>query len=99
MTADARNFLLQQQNNDGSWGGAIGINGTIEETSLAISALSPTSKESCIKGFQWMDDAYKNEGLRSNPIGLYFAALWYDEKLYPLIYYIEALRRFLQEFN
>ena len=97
MTADARNYLLQQQNNDGSWGGAIGINGTIEETSLVISALSPTSEESCIKGFQWMEDAYKNEGLRSNPIGLYFAALWYDEKLYPIIYYIEALRRFLQK--
>jgi hypothetical protein len=27
---------------------------------------------------------------------LYFAALWYDENMYPLVYYIEALRRYLE---
>ena len=91
----AREFLLQQQNIDGSWGGAFGIRGSIEETSLAISALTPTSEGSCLRGFQWLNKTYTNEGLQSKPIGLYFAALWYDEKLYPLIYYIEALRRFL----
>jgi prenyltransferase beta subunit len=96
MTADARNFLVRQQNDDGSWGGALGIKGSVEETSLAICALSKTDKESCLRGFHWLDETYKKEGLPSSPIGLYFAALWYDERLYPLIYYTEALRRFLQ---
>jgi squalene-hopene/tetraprenyl-beta-curcumene cyclase len=27
------------------------------------------------------------------PIGLYFAKLWYDEKLYPLVFTVAALER------
>jgi len=49
-----------------------------------------------LKGFEWLENEYKSNGLRSNPIGLYFAMLWYDEKLYPLVYYVEALRRYLK---
>jgi len=33
------------------------------------------------------------------PIGLYFAMLWYDEELYPLIYSVEALRKFVDKTN
>jgi squalene-hopene/tetraprenyl-beta-curcumene cyclase len=29
----------------------------------------------------------------ASPIGLYFARLWYSEKLYPLLFTITALRR------
>jgi squalene-hopene/tetraprenyl-beta-curcumene cyclase len=50
----------------------------------------------CQKGFQWLENEYTTNGLHASPIGLYFATLWYDEKMYPLIYYIEALRRFLK---
>ncbi len=96
LLSDARQFLIRQQNEDGSWGGALGIKGSVEETSLAICALSGTDEASCLRGFHWLEETYKKEGLPSSPIGLYFAALWYDERLYPLIYYIEALRRFLQ---
>jgi squalene-hopene/tetraprenyl-beta-curcumene cyclase len=97
LLGNALNFLLYQQNNDGSWGGALGIKGSIEETSLAISALSGKYELQCIKGFQWLSEKFESQGIPSTPIGLYFAALWYDEQLYPLIYYIEALRRFHQE--
>jgi squalene-hopene/tetraprenyl-beta-curcumene cyclase len=31
--------------------------------------------------------------LPAAPIGLYFASLWYHEKLYPLIFVTDALRR------
>jgi squalene-hopene/tetraprenyl-beta-curcumene cyclase len=36
----------------------------------------------------------ENEGnIKSSPIGLYFASLWYDERLYPLLFAIPALCR------
>jgi squalene-hopene/tetraprenyl-beta-curcumene cyclase len=91
-----KQFLQSQQNSDGSWGGHNGIPGTIEETSLAICALTQYNREACIKGFEWLDDRTQSYPLPSSPIGLYFAALWYDEKMYPLVFYVEALRRFLQ---
>jgi len=99
MLFDAQDYLLKQQNNDGSWGGELGISGTIEETSLAISALVGKDQEAILKGFEWIENEIKINGLRSNPIGLYFALLWYDEKLYPLIYYVEALRKYLYSKN
>jgi len=92
MAGKARNYLLLQQNEDGSWGGEKGIPGTIEETSLAVSALASHHKEACTRAIKWLE---KQEKHTAAPIGLYFALLWYDEKLYPLIYYTEALRRFL----
>lgn len=96
MVSDAQDFLLKQQNENGSWGGELDVPGTIEESSLAISALIGRDDIAVMKGFEWLEKEYYRNGLRSNPIGLYFAMLWYDEKLYPLIYYIEALRRYLK---
>jgi squalene-hopene/tetraprenyl-beta-curcumene cyclase len=95
MATLAQNFLLSQQNTDGSWGGKKGTSGSIEETALSICALAKNNKETCIKGFEWLTKEEKANNIHSSPIGLYFAALWYDEKMYPLVYYIEALRRFI----
>lgn len=95
MVSMAQQYLISQQNDNGSWGGKKGTTGSIEETSLAICALSKTNEGACIKGFNWLAAEHKENNIHSSPIGLYFAALWYDEKLYPLVYYIEALRRFL----
>lgn len=96
MLTDAQDYLMKQQNEDGSWGGELGIYGTIEESSLSISALIGKDQTAILKGFEWLENEYGNNGLRANPIGLYFAMLWYDEKLYPLIYFIEALRRHME---
>jgi len=96
MVTNAQNFLLRQQNENGSWGGELDVAGTIEESSLAISALVGTDDSAILKGFEWLESEYKSNGFRSNPIGLYFAMLWYDEKMYPLVYYVESLRRYLK---
>jgi squalene cyclase len=93
LIMNARNYLLSQQNGDGSWGGMRGIPGTVEETSLAVSALAHNNSEACDKGIRWLQ---RQENIKAAPIGLYFALLWYDEKLYPLIYYTEALRRYIR---
>ncbi len=97
MIDKAQQFLISQQNTDGSWGGSMGIEGTTEETALAVSALAKKHQGQCIHGLEWLAMNYKSNHLKASPIGLYFAALWYDEKMYPLVYYIEALRRFLDK--
>jgi squalene-hopene/tetraprenyl-beta-curcumene cyclase len=99
MINSAQNYLLARQNLDGSWGGEKNTQGSIEETSLAISALAITQKEVCLKGFKWLKENTVDDKFKSAPIGLYFAMLWYDEKMYPLVYYYEALRRFLVSDN
>jgi len=93
MVRKAEGFLLDQQNRDGSWGGKKGIKASIEETSLAVSALAGKSPDACNRGFQWLMNC---DRITASPIGLYFAMLWYDEELYPLIYSVEAFRRFLK---
>jgi len=92
MLEKAHSYLIRNQNTDGSWGGEKDVEGTIEETSLAISALAAKYETACLKGLQWLD---RNAGMKASPIGLYFAMLWYDEKMYPMIYYTEACRRLL----
>jgi squalene-hopene/tetraprenyl-beta-curcumene cyclase len=93
-------FLLDACNEDGSWGGDKAIEGTIEETSLAISALTGTGHaDSCRKGLSWLDQYYRKNGLKPAPIGLYFASLWYHERLYPLTAYLEAITRSLENDN
>ena len=93
----ATGFLLDVQNRDGSWGGDKNIPGTIEETALAVSALvSDDNTNVCNSGLNWLDNSYTGKGLQAAPIGLYFASLWYDEKMYPLTAYLEALARTME---
>jgi len=30
---------------------------------------------------------------KSSPIGLYFASIWYDEMMYPLIFSLQAMKK------
>jgi squalene-hopene/tetraprenyl-beta-curcumene cyclase len=96
LTGSGEQFLLSVQNEDGSWGGEKNIPGTMEETALAVAALS-TGKynEACLKGMDWLDGLYRKNGLKASPIGLYFASLWYDEKMYPLTAYLDAVARMM----
>jgi len=94
MIASGERFLVDVQNSNGSWGGDKNVSGTIEETSLAISALQKNEFGALRDhGFVWLDQYFETHGLIPSPIGLYFASLWYDEKMYPLTAYLEALRR------
>lgn len=96
-------WLLRAQNPDGGWGGAIDVRSSIEETALAVNALaacgeSPASPDGALaagwRGAEWLS-ARTEEGrnFAPSPIGLYFAKLWYYERLYPLIFTCEALER------
>lgn len=73
-------WLDAAQNPDGSWGGSL------EETALAAGITG--------KGIGALLAMTKNGAeFSAGPIGLYFASLWYSERLYPLIFTVEALSR------
>ncbi len=90
-------WLLAAQNADGSWGGAPGMPGSIEETALAADILLDAGLEArpaLNKGLASLVEQVEKGGLhRPAPIGFYFAKLWYFEKLYPIIFSVAALGR------
>ncbi len=90
------NFLRTSQNKDGGFGGNINIISTIEETSLAINALALTKDTEIInKALKWLAKETENgTKFTATPIGLYFASLWYSEKLYPIIFTLSALNSY-----
>ncbi len=92
-------YLLRAQNEDGGWGGAVGVTTTIEQTALTVSALSRFVDEGEVREAVEHGAAYLIERVKdgtwteSAPIGLYFASLWYSEQLYPLAWTLEGLGR------
>jgi len=87
------NYLLKVQQSDGGFGGHAEGRTSIEETALALNALLAcnASTQACERAFEWLycnTNAGKN--FKAAPIGLYFASLWYSEKLYPILFALEA---------
>jgi squalene-hopene/tetraprenyl-beta-curcumene cyclase len=96
MTQRGIDWLLAAQNEDGGWGGDRRVASTVEETSLAVAALSGTATErvvpAVLHGMAWLTSAISaGRHTSASPIGLYFAKLWYFERLYPLIFAADAL--------
>ena len=72
---------------------------SIEETALATNALAANSEknpEAIERGVRWLMRRIDAGEMTASPIGFYFAKLWYFEKLYPLIFTVEALSRVKQ---
>ncbi len=82
----------------------------IEETALLIEALVPLANEPVFRdavvplstnlsdAVHWLVEQVENGRFtHAAPIGLYFTKLWYDEKLYPLIFTTDALASVLKE--
>jgi len=96
MTERAIAWLAGAQGADGGWGGDRGVAASVEETALAVTALSawPAGQSAAERGVEWLLQ-HRDRLDRPAPIGLYFASLWYYEDLYPLIFATEALRCWL----
>jgi len=59
---------------------------------VACVDLSPQHDEPIQRGTQWLIDHTQNGTVfPAAPIGLYFARLWYHEKIYPVIWTLSAL--------
>ena len=98
--ARGMSWLLNCRNTDGGWGGAAGVPSSIEETGLAVEALAlitdPASAAeravAVADGVAWLQRATDDgRTFPASPIGLYFARLWYSERLYPIIFAVGAL--------
>ncbi len=93
----AKVWLMTQQNEDGSWGLNNSGFGNIEETSLALTTLLVC--DSCdtsiiSKGYDWLlEHTERGTVFNAEPIGLYFASLWYSEKKYPLCFLLRFLNQ------
>jgi squalene-hopene/tetraprenyl-beta-curcumene cyclase len=97
----AVSWLLAAQNSDGGWGAGPSVPATIEESSVAISGLAGAvrsgqgaagTRESLARGSAWLTAATDGgRAFPASPLGLYFARLWYSERLYPLIFAAGAL--------
>ena len=91
-------YLLKAQNADGGWGGQEGVSSKVTLTSKAISALA-VSKDGNVasavrQGVDYLYTCFEKGTLYTRePIGLYFARLWYSEELYSLTYLLKALNR------
>lgn len=93
-------YLLASQNEDGGWGGAPKVASKITLTARALSALAsyPESDlKSMERGFDYLYGMYQSGLLfRPEPIGLYFARLWYSEELYNHTFVLNALKKLKQ---
>jgi len=92
MLARGEAWLLAQQRQDGGW--SAGERPTAEETALAVIALTGghgACEEALRRGCGWLVNNWESGLSRPSPVGLYFSLLWYHERLYPLIWTLEAL--------
>lgn len=91
--------LAEVQNSDGGWGGAANTPSSVEETALATEILLalPEYASQSARGLDWLLDRVESGGFANPaPIGLYFAKLWYFERLYPIIFTVCALGRAIE---
>ena len=98
MTQRGIEFLLESQNEDGGWGGKKGVESKATLTGKALSALAgyaDTPKAAMERAVDYLLKRHE-EGtlLKNEPIGLYFARLWYSEELYPLIFVLDGLKKY-----
>ncbi len=104
-------WMLACQDADGGWGGDARTPPSIEETALAVEALSfalrgegqPENnhalamksddvKAALSRGCAWLiENTADGTEFKSSPIGLYFAKLWYTERMYPIAFTVSAL--------
>ena len=94
-------FLLSAQNDDGGWGPRKGVASGIEETAMALWAVSPAdAAEAVSRGVEWLVKRTDNgRGGVAAPIGLYFDRLWFSESMYPLAFSIGALNSAMAPFG
>ncbi len=103
MAGKAGYYLLSVQNADGGWGGAAGLPSKVTLTARTLQALvSYAGADGPVisRGVDYLYRMFRaGEINRREPIGLYFARLWYSEELYPLTFTLQALKHIHRVMN
>ncbi|WP_430936312.1 prenyltransferase/squalene oxidase repeat-containing protein [Saccharicrinis sp. 156] len=103
IVAKGAAYLLKCQNADGGWGGAKGVSSKVTLTARALSALSTLDQieQSVLdKAFDFLYLKYETkELLKPEPIGLYFARLWYSEDMYNITFALNALNNYKKKLS
>ncbi len=96
-------WIMENQNPDGGWGGGSQTPSSIEETSLAIDALCSNAdygknREKITRSIETgsaclISLTKQGTHFPPSPIGFYFAKLWYHEKIYPIVWTVSALSK------
>ena len=107
---DGLNWIQQNQNTDGGFGGGVSVTysdpslgqSSVEETALCVDALLNSNQSehraAAAKGADWLKRAVGASEIETcHPIGFYFAKLWYHEKLYPIVFSMSAMAKFTRE--
>ena len=107
---DGLNWIQQNQNTDGGFGGGVSVTysdpslgqSSVEETALCVDALLNSNQSehraAAAKGVDWLKRAADASEIETcHPIGFYFAKLWYHEKLYPIVFSMSAMAKFTRE--
>jgi squalene-hopene/tetraprenyl-beta-curcumene cyclase len=96
ISAKGAAYLISAQNDDGGWGGAKGLPSKVTLTARTLSALAHVPGirfETLAGGVDYLYRRFKAGTLGTpEPIGLYFARLWYSEELYNLTFALHALK-------
>ena len=101
MLQKAAAWLMKMQRAEGGWGGGKYGPESIEETALAVTALArygrvaesgPAARHALRGAHRLLELTQQATHFPASPIGLYFARLWYAERLYPMIFSAAAWR-------
>jgi squalene-hopene/tetraprenyl-beta-curcumene cyclase len=97
LIQNGRKVLQTAQKPDGSFGGDPASPASLEETAVALHALSHDRSADALVRLQkatncLLQNTRQGTHFPSAPIGLYFAQLWYHERLYPVIWTLQALK-------
>lgn len=98
MAARGAAYIAAAQNDDGGWGGAKSVESKVTLTARALAALASVNdaryKRAIERGFDYIYQIWQaGELTRPEPIGLYFARLWYSEEMYNLTFALTALKK------
>jgi len=91
-----RDFLLASQHASGGWGNVENLHDDVTVTARCVAALAsyPDAKVAVRRAWEFLEPFVNDlNSIPREPIGLYFAHLWYSEELYAPIFLLNAIQQ------